>query len=77
MRWAGVRFDPNIGLVLQNYLERKAQFLGAGNFTDEGFAAMEAVVPRLGPLFRKALAAGLTMPLGTDAVAGAHGQNAR
>jgi imidazolonepropionase-like amidohydrolase len=77
MRWAGVRFDPNIGLVLQNYLERKSQFLGAGNFTDEGFTAMEAVVPRLEPLFRQALAAGLSMPLGTDAVAGAHGQNAR
>src|SRR5262249_30044554 len=28
-------------------------------------------------VFKKALAAGLKMPLGTDAVAGAHGQNAR
>jgi imidazolonepropionase-like amidohydrolase len=77
MRDAGVRFDPNIGLILQNYLERKPQFLGAGNFNEEGFAAMAAAVPHLAPLFRRALAAGLTMPLGTDAVAGAHGQNAR
>ena len=29
------------------------------------------------PIFKKALAAGLKMPMGTDAVAGGHGQNAR
>ena len=38
---------------------------------------METAVPTLPPIFRKAMAAGLRMPLGTDAVAGAHGQNAR
>jgi imidazolonepropionase-like amidohydrolase len=77
MREAGTCFDPNIGLVLQNYLEAKDRFVGAGNFTEAGFAAMAGVVPRLAPMFRRALAAGLKMPLGTDAVAGAHGQNAR
>ena len=34
-------FDPNIGLVTQNYLENKAKFLGIGNYTEEGFASME------------------------------------
>ena len=77
MRQARVYFDPNIGLVLQNYLERRDQYLGAGNFTAEGFAAMARALPGLAPMFRAALAAGLRMPLGTDAVAGAHGQNAR
>jgi imidazolonepropionase-like amidohydrolase len=38
---------------------------------------MQKAVPTLGPTFKKALDAGLRMPLGTDAVAGAHGQNAR
>jgi imidazolonepropionase-like amidohydrolase len=77
MKDANVYFDPNIGLVLQNYLENEDKFLGSGNFTEEGFAAMRAALPNLEVVFRKALAAGLRMPLGTDAVAGAHGQNAR
>jgi imidazolonepropionase-like amidohydrolase len=38
---------------------------------------MKSVIPRGIDVFKKALAAGIKMPLGTDAVAGAHGQNAR
>jgi imidazolonepropionase-like amidohydrolase len=38
---------------------------------------MQTVIPRGIEVFRKALAAGIRMPLGTDAVAGAHGHNAR
>ena len=74
---AHVYFDPNIGLVLQNYLENKARFLGTGNFNAEGFAAMEKALPRLPELFGRALKSGVRMPTGTDAVAGAHGQDAR
>jgi len=77
MKDANVYFDPNIGLVLQNYLENKDKYMGSGNFNPEGFASMEGALPLLEPMFRKALAAGLKMPMGTDAVAGAHGQNAR
>jgi imidazolonepropionase-like amidohydrolase len=73
----GVYFDPNIGLVLQNYIENKAKFLGIGNYTEEGFAFMEKAVPTNYPMFKRALAAKVKMPMGTDAVAGAHGQNAR
>ena len=73
----GVYFDPNIGVVLQNYIENKARFLGIGNYTDEGFAFMEKAVPTNYPMFKRALAAKVKMPMGTDAVAGAHGQNAR
>jgi imidazolonepropionase-like amidohydrolase len=73
----GVYFDPNIGLVLQNYVENKPRFLGIGNYTDEGFAFMEKAIPTNYPMFKKALAAKVRMPMGTDAVAGAHGQNAR
>jgi len=72
-----VYFDPNIGLVLQNYIEHKAHYMGSGNFNAEGFDFMEKAVPTMGPQFNKALKAGLKMPMGTDAVAGAHGQNAR
>jgi imidazolonepropionase-like amidohydrolase len=77
MKDANVYFDPNIGLVLQNYLENKDKFMGSGNFNAEGFASMEGALPNLPVVFKKALAAGLRMPMGTDAVAGAHGQNAR
>jgi imidazolonepropionase-like amidohydrolase len=72
-----VYFDPNIGLVLQNYLENKPRFLGIGNYTDEGFTFMEKAVPTNYAMFKRALAAKVRMPMGTDAVAGAHGQNAR
>jgi len=77
MRDRGVYFDPNIGLVLQNYIENRDRFLGAGNYTDEGFAFMEKAVGIKGEMFKRALKSGVKMPLGTDAVAGAHGQNAR
>jgi imidazolonepropionase-like amidohydrolase len=77
MKDARVLFDPNIGLVLQNYLENRERFEGTGNYTEEGFALMKAAIPTLPGIFRKALQAGVRMPMGTDAVAGAHGQNAR
>jgi imidazolonepropionase-like amidohydrolase len=73
----GVYFDPNIGLVLQNYIENKSRFLGIGNYNQEGFAFMESAVPTNYAMFKRALAAKVKMPMGTDAVAGAHGQNAR
>jgi imidazolonepropionase-like amidohydrolase len=75
---AGVYFDPNIGLVTQNYLENKSRFLGIGNYTEEGFASMEKALGLRGPMFSTALKTpGLKIVMGTDAVAGAHGQNAR
>jgi imidazolonepropionase-like amidohydrolase len=75
---AGVYFDPNIGLVTQNYLENKARFLGIGNYTEAGFSAMEKALGFKDAMFSAALKTpGLKMVMGTDAVAGAHGQNAR
>lgn len=72
-----IYFDPNIGLVLQNYVENKAKYMGIGNYNEEGFAFMEHQVPENYPMFKRALASKVKMPMGTDAVAGAHGQNAR
>jgi imidazolonepropionase-like amidohydrolase len=73
----GIYFDPNIGLVLQNYIENKAKYMGIGNYNEEGFAFMEKAVPTNYVMFKRALKSGVKMPMGTDAVAGAHGQNAR
>jgi imidazolonepropionase-like amidohydrolase len=69
-------YDPNIGLVLQNYLDNRDRFLGIGNYTDEGFAHMERAVPLALDVFRRALRRpGIRIVFGTDAVAGAHGRN--
>jgi imidazolonepropionase-like amidohydrolase len=74
----GVIFDPNIGLVIQNYLENKAHFMGIGNYNEEGFAYMEKAIPLNRTMYAQALKTpGLKMVMGTDAVAGAHGQNVR
>lgn len=74
----GTFFEPNVGLVIQNYLENRARFVGVGNFTDEGFRFMEDVVPQNLAVFREAMRTpGLKLVMGTDAVAGGHGQNAR
>ncbi len=72
----GTWFDPNIGLVTQNYLENKQRFLGIGNYTEDGFAAMEKALGLKSAMFTAALKTpGLKMVMGTDAVAGAHGRN--
>lgn len=73
----GVYFDPNVGLVIQNYLRNKQRFLGVGNYTEEGFAYMEKAVGLNNAMIKKAVATpGLKLVMGTDAVAGAHGRNA-
>ena len=72
----GTFFDPNVGLVLQNYLENKRRFLGIGNYTEEGFAAMEKAIPGVIEMFKRAVKTPkLKIVYGTDAVAGAHGRN--
>lgn len=73
----GTFFDPQIGLVIYNYLENKPKFLGSGTYTEEGFAKMKEVLPVIADMWKHALATkGLKIVFGTDAVAGAHGRNA-
>jgi imidazolonepropionase-like amidohydrolase len=71
----GVYFDPNF-LVLHNYLDNKAKFLGIGNYNEAGFAYMEKALPLVADVLRRARKAHVKVVLGTDAVAGAHGRNA-
>src|ERR1700693_2653095 len=74
----GAYYDPNIGLVLQNYLETKPKYFGIGNYNEEGFAFMEKGVAIVRDTFKKALThKKLKIIYGTDANAGAHGQNYR
>jgi imidazolonepropionase-like amidohydrolase len=73
----GVYFDPNVGVVLQNYLKNRDKYNGIGNYNDEGFAYMEKGLGLNKTMIQKAVATPkLMMVLGTDAVAGAHGHNA-
>lgn len=77
MAQRGTYYDPNIGLVLQNYLENKEKFQGIGNYTEQGFAFMAKGKAIVLDTFKKALKhKNLKIIHGTDAVAGAHGRNA-
>src|SRR5579871_1599481 len=70
-------FDPQVGLVIHNYLDNKQKFIGVGSYTEEGFAKMQEVLPVIAEMFKHALATkNLKIVFGTDAVAGAHGRNA-
>jgi imidazolonepropionase-like amidohydrolase len=72
----GTYYDPNIGLVLQNYLENKEKYLGIGNYNEQGFAFMEKGISIVLDTFKRALKhKDLKIIYGTDAVAGAHGRN--
>jgi imidazolonepropionase-like amidohydrolase len=73
----GVYFDPNVGVVMQNYLRNRAKFLGTADYTEAGFTAMEQTMRLNAVLIRKAIGVrGLKLVMGSDAVAGAHGRNA-
>jgi len=75
----GTYFDPQGGLLLENYLLFKDRFAGTPFFpkTVEGFAPMEKILPINHELIQRARKIpGLKIVFGTDAVAGAHGRNA-
>ena len=56
--------------------DRADQFLGIGNYTEEGFGFTEREIPTKVEMFKRALKIpGLKIIYGTDAVAGAHGHN--
>ena len=73
----GTYFDPQAGLVIENYMLNKDKYLGTPGYTAEGFAAMEKVLPADHEIVEHgAKTPGLKMVFGTDATAGAHGRNA-
>jgi len=74
---AGAFISPQVGLVIQSYLENKERYLGVGNYTEEGMQIMKR------DLYLDfevcTLAAQLPnakLVFSTDATAGAHGRNA-
>ena len=73
----GAYLDPQAGLVIENYLRNKEKFVGTPGYTEEGFAAMEKILPMNHELVQLAVKIpGLKIVFGTDALAGSHGRNA-
>src|SRR5207248_7871995 len=64
----GIYFDPQAGLVIENYLANRERFLGTPGYTEEGFAAMQRVLSVDHDLVRRAVRIpGLKVVFGTDA----------
>jgi imidazolonepropionase-like amidohydrolase len=73
---AGAFIGPQVGLVVQNYLENKARYL-SGGFTEEGMSIMERDLPQDFAICTMAVhTPGAKVVFSTDATAGAHGRNA-
>jgi imidazolonepropionase-like amidohydrolase len=72
----GTYFDPQMGLVVQNYERFRDKFSGSGDYDPAGFARMQAAIHTDGVLFNEARRAGVKVLNGTDAVAGAFGHQA-
>lgn len=74
---AGAFISPQVGLVIQSYLENKERYLGVGNYTEEGMQIMgrdlylDFEVCTLAAQIPNA-----KLVFSTDATAGAHGRNA-
>ena len=77
MAGEGAYLDPQAGLVIENYLRNKEKFVGTPGYTEDGFAAMEKILPMNHDLVQRAVKVpGLKIVFGTDALAGSHGRNA-
>jgi imidazolonepropionase-like amidohydrolase len=72
----GAYYDPNIGLVVQNYFANKDKYIGIGHYTEKSFATTAEDEAIELETFKRALKIrSLKIIYGTDAVAGAHGYN--
>ena len=72
----GTYFDPQVGLVVQNYIRFQKKFSGSGDYDAAGFKRMQDAIKVEGLLFNAARKAGVKLVMGTDAVAGGFGHQA-
>lgn len=71
----GTYFDPQVALVFRNYIEQRAHY---PNLSDKAIGILRDAIPQADALVERAMKIpNLKIVFGTDAVAGAHGQNAR
>jgi imidazolonepropionase-like amidohydrolase len=74
---AGAYLSPQVGLVVQNYIENKARYLGVGNYSEQGMQTMLRDLPEDERVCSIAVRMpGAKVVFSTDATAGAHGRNA-
>jgi imidazolonepropionase-like amidohydrolase len=74
---AGVILSPQVGLVVQSYLENKERYLGVGNYTEAGMQTMAADLHYDFEVCRMMVKTpNAKIVFSTDATAGAHGHNA-
>src|SRR5579872_4742333 len=74
---AGAYITPQVGLVVQNYIENQERYIGIEGYTAEGMTVMQRDLPEdFAVCTRLAHLPGAKMVFGTDATAGAHGHNA-
>ena len=74
MAQRGTYFDPQVGLVFQNYLDNRQHY---PNLNENSLKTLQDALPEAAALLQAANAVpGLSVVFGTDAVAGAHGRNA-
>ena len=77
MAQKGTWLDPQAGLVMENYLLNKEEFLGTPGFPEEAFPMIEKIIPLYHEFMKRALKVpGLKIVFGSDALAGSHGRNA-
>lgn len=73
----GTWLDPQAGLVMENYLDNKAKFVGTPGFSEETFTVIKELIPEYHEFFKRALKIpGLKIVFGSDALAGSLGRNA-
>jgi imidazolonepropionase-like amidohydrolase len=73
----GTWFDPQAGLVFENYLLHKEKFVGTPGFPEEAFPLIKDLIPQYHDFMKRALKVpGLKIVFGSDALAGSHGRNA-
>ena len=74
---AGAYLSPQVGLVVQNYIENKARYVGVGNYSESGMQTMLQDLPEDERVCTIAVhMPGAKVVFSTDATAGAHGRNA-
>jgi len=72
----GTYIAPQLALLYQNYFDNRERFLGIGNYTVAGFARMEeAREVGIDTFIQTIENPSVNVVFGSDAVAGAHGQN--
>jgi len=65
----GTWFDPQAGLVFENYLLNKERFVGTPGFPEEVFPVIKELIPEYRDFFKRAAKVpGLKIVFGSDAV---------